>query len=574
MKVLGINDTHDAGIALIEDGRVLFAINQERVDRIKLSFGFPMASIDAMMNELGMTSLESIDFVALSRTYGKFAEESTKPDFFQDLQNLTKPRRILNRISKIGSPFFRSSLGTKFIKTAVGGWHINNDRELKVMNILKGNGFKGKIVNLDHHLCHAASAVFSCPSELFNEKSLVVTMDAMGDGLSGTVYIAEKGKLKKIHEINQFNSLAMYYSYVTQICGFVPIRHEGKITGLAAYGKPVYLKMFEDMINYKKGSIYNFLGLQHEPAIKAIRNKIGNYKREDLAASIQIHCENVVTKFIDYWINKTKIQNVLVAGGLFANVKINQRINEMPRVNNFFVHQNMGDGGTGFGAGALKCFGESRIYEPPRKDVYFGQGYTNEQIEEELKKFKVKYKKYRFIEKEIARLLCKGKVIARFNGKMEYGPRALGNRTIMYHTKDPSVNAWLNKRLNRTEFMPFAPVTLYEEAEKCYKNMKGAKYSARFMTITFDCTDFMKRKSPAVVHVDGTARPQLIDKDSNPSYRKILEEYYKITKIPSLVNTSFNMHEEPIVCSPSDAIRSFQSGHLDYLAIGDFLVKN
>jgi carbamoyltransferase len=157
---------------------------------------------------------------------------------------------------------------------------------------------------------------------------------------------------------------------------------------------------------------------------------------------------------------------------------------------------------------------------------------------------------------------------------MEYGPRALGNRSILYQTKDRTVNDWLNKRLKRTEFMPFAPVTLKEYASQCYKNVGGAESAAKFMTITFDCTDWMKKHCPAVVHIDGTARPQLIDKKANPSYYRILDEYRKLTGIPSIVNTSFNMHEEPIVCSPDDALRSFRDGGLDYLAIGSFLIEH
>ena len=156
---------------------------------------------------------------------------------------------------------------------------------------------------------------------------------------------------------------------------------------------------------------------------------------------------------------------------------------------------------------------------------------------------------------------------------MEYGPRSLGNRSILYHTKDPSVNQWLNERLNRTEFMPFAPATLNEEREKCYKNIQGAEYTSRFMTITFDCTDWMLETSPAAVHVDGTARPQLVSEESNESFYKIIKEYHKLTGIPSVINTSFNMHEEPIVCTPADAIKAFMQGHLDYLAIGNYLVK-
>jgi carbamoyltransferase len=157
---------------------------------------------------------------------------------------------------------------------------------------------------------------------------------------------------------------------------------------------------------------------------------------------------------------------------------------------------------------------------------------------------------------------------------MEYGPRALGNRSILYHAREPEVNQWLNQRLGRTEFMPFAPATLYEKRADCYRNVDGADYAAQFMTVTFDCTESMKKDSPAAVHVDGTARPQLVTAQSNPSFYRIISEYYRLSGIPSVINTSFNMHEEPIVCTPEDAIRAFLQGNLDYLAIGPFLVAH
>jgi len=155
---------------------------------------------------------------------------------------------------------------------------------------------------------------------------------------------------------------------------------------------------------------------------------------------------------------------------------------------------------------------------------------------------------------------------------MEYGPRALGNRSILYQATDPTVNDWLNERLNRTEFMPFAPASLFEDRHKCYKNVGENFFPAMFMTITFDCTEELKRTCPAVVHIDSTARPQLVTENSNPSFYKIIKEYKKRTGLLSIINTSFNMHEEPIVCTPFDAIRAFNLGHLDYLAMSDFLV--
>jgi len=173
----------------------------------------------------------------------------------------------------------------------------------------------------------------------------------------------------------------------------------------------------------------------------------------------------------------------------------------------------------------------------------------------------------------VARHIHDGKVVARFDGRMEYGPRALGNRSILYHGRETEVNHWLNKRLGRTEFMPFAPVTLWEKRGDCYRGLAGAEHTAQFMTITFDCTEAMHKGCPAAVHVDGTARPQLIKRETNPGYYDILVEYEKLSGLPSIINTSFNMHEEPIVCTPQDGVRAFLDGKLDGLAIGGFFVE-
>ncbi len=239
----------------------------------------------------------------------------------------------------------------------------------------------------------------------------------------------------------------------------------------------------------------------------------------------------------------------------------------------------MSDVGQAFGAALRAHHNELKraggYLRPFRlKDVYLGSSYTDAEIERALEDSALEYRRVDAIEAEIARLLADRRVVARFDGRMEYGPRALGNRSILFHAQDPKVNDWLNARLDRTEFMPFAPSVLMEDRAEYFLRTEGAEYTAEFMTITFDCTDKMKRLCPAVVHVDGTARPQFVTEAANPRYYRIIKEYKKITGISVILNTSFNMHEEPIVCSPDDAIRSFLRGHLDYLAIGNWLVKH
>jgi carbamoyltransferase len=317
----------------------------------------------------------------------------------------------------------------------------------------------------------------------------------------------------------------------------------------------------------------------------------------DLAASIQQHCERIALAYVrDHMRHCSKssgtLRDVAIAGGLFANVRINQKLYEMDGVDRLWVHPGMSDMGLAVGAALALCVrnrntgGNTGGTPVPQhmaqmawdreviRGVYYGPGYSAEEIERELERRDLGFTRPAEIEAEIARLLADGYVVARFNGRMEYGPRALGNRSILYQPTETSVNDWLNKRLRRTEFMPFAPSTLFEYAGECYRDHEGAQDAARFMTITFDCTDQMRKTCHGVVHVDGTARPQLVRKEENPSYYQIIDEFRRLTGVPTIINTSFNMHEEPIVCSPADAIRAFQLGHLDYLAIGDFLVPS
>ena len=287
--------------------------------------------------------------------------------------------------------------------------------------------------------------------------------------------------------------------------------------------------------------------------------------------------EEIASQYIQYWLRQTRQSNIALAGGLFANVKINQRVHEIPGVQSIFIHPAMSDEGLSVGAALTLNYLHSN--DPASLDrrcfdhVYLGPDYTEADISQALETAAVEYSYHPNIEEEIARLIAEGYVVARFAGRMEYGPRALGNRSILYRPDDPSVNDWLNKNLKRTEFMPFAPSTLAEDADEYYLGLAGARDAARYMTITFECSQAMRQTCPGVVHVDNTARPQLVSAQDNPGYYKILKAFKERTGVSSIINTSFNIHEEPIVCTPADAIRAFKIGHLDFLAIGPFLAK-
>jgi carbamoyltransferase len=427
-------------------------------------------------------------------------------------------------------------------------------------------GIKHKLKRIEHHSSHAANAYYTSGYS----DALIVTLDGYGSGLAGSVSVGRDGKIERLHGVEFPHSLGTFYESVTSGLGFQPSRHEGKIVGLAAYGDPAILK---DVLLTRFDVEPGNFRIRESNNLYFARMLSAQFPKIDVAAAYQHVLERVATMYVAHYLEQTGLRKLVLSGGVVANVKLNQRLREIRGVESVFIHPNMGDGGCGTGAALLEFVGRPELNEPIGS-VFLGPSFDDAAIAEALTKAMLPFTRYTPIEPKIAGLIAAGKVVARFDGRMEYGPRALGNRSILYHAMEPAVNQWLNQRLGRTEFMPFAPATLMEHRHDCYLNIDGCEHAATFMTMTFDCTEKMKQTSPAAVHVDGTARPQLVSAESNPSFYKVLKEYHALTGIPSVINTSFNMHEEPIVCTPDDAIRAFLQGNLDYLAIGSCLVEH
>jgi len=280
----------------------------------------------------------------------------------------------------------------------------------------------------------------------------------------------------------------------------------------------------------------------------------------------------MVCDLVTEWVGKTGISKLTLAGGVFANVKLNQRILELECVDNIYIQPNMGDGGLALGA-ALVAHSENNGGLTPRflESLYLGPDISSDDASREFDSAGIPYTRPENTAKTVAGLLAQGKVVARAAGRMEYGPRALGNRTVFASCSDPTINQWLNDRLQRTEFMPFAPIILESHAAEYFPAWRPDHVTARFMTITYDASDVAKQNIPAAIHVDGTARPQVLRQADNPEVHAILTEYHALTGIPAVINTSLNMHEEPIVCSAGDAVRAFKLGRLDALLCADLL---
>jgi len=603
MKVLGISPLDkDSTVSIVEDGNILFAAGEERFTRVKQQSGFPRLALEKALayTGLSMSDFDQVCYPFLTaeneqKLFSKNLEDekefiksfeptdlgpqikealSRVPDRSEAIHGLTHPNALMEK-SFLYNSYYSMTGATKIASNTMAlkasrQWGENAKESFQhwqkeLTDGMASVGWSGPIKRMDHHLSHAANS-FLCSGF---DRALCVTLDGYGTGLAGSISEGRDGKIHRLHGLPFPNSLGTLYEHVTSSLGFKPSRHEGKIVGLASYGDPSILG---DILLSRIQQTPGDFRIYEANNVFFSRYLASKFPKIDVAAAYQYVLEKVATDYIRHWVQKTGIDTIVLSGGVTANVKLNQRIFEIEGVNHIFVYPNMGDGGCGTGAALYHSWQGGA--KPSMDNSYMGPDYSESEIEAALKAEGLEYQRPEHLAKEVAELIHKGNVVARFDGRMEYGPRALGNRTIMYHAREPEVNQWLNKRLGRTEFMPFAPVTLYEAREKCYHNIKGAEHAAEFMTITFDCTDFMKENCPAAVHVDNTARPQLIQRHVNPGYYDILKEYEKISGIPSLINTSFNMHEEPIVSSPEDGVRAFLQGALDYLAIGPFLVKH
>lgn len=554
---LGISSLDcDSTVTIIKDGKIIYAAQEERFTRVKQQKGFPYLAIQNAFDYLGIT-IDQIEDIS----YGWFDPEIEKKMYKQS------GSKVIHYTGWFKRPILATLRNRlNFIRrTYLIGKECRNS-DLQLQKGLKDIGYKKELKRFHHQDCHAASAHFTSGFE----KSLIFTFDGYGSGSCGGVFIGEGSQVTPIHYINSIQSIGNMYGRVTKALGFIPNRHEGKVLGLAAYGDPekYYELIMQDFELTEDGYAY-FNAI--DPLI--YKNIFKTGKKEDLAASFQKVLETIAVHVVKIYVNKYNIKKVCLAGGVAANVKMNQRIMEISNVEELYIHPGMSDCGIGTGAALLSANLASPIKPYKLDHVFFGPDFTDVEMKDAVNQFDFHYEQLEEIEIKIAELLAEGKVVGRFTGKMEYGPRALCHRTIFAPTQDSGINKWLNKRLNRTEFMPFAPVTLDYMADKMYINIEKVRYTSKFMTTTVDCTDEMKKLSPAAVHIDGTARPQLVNATDNPSAFKVLEKYFQLTGTPSLVNTSYNMHEEPIICTPYDAVKAFKDGRLDYLALGNFLLK-
>ena len=562
-RIIGMGG-HDleSSAVLLEDGKIISAIQEERLNRQKNCGGFPYQAINYILKENNL-NIEDIDNIVypFTKDYIFFRNEvlsnlSKRP--FQTLKNFNLFKKSLNYRQKR--------------KDAFNG-------ELQTVFSHKFNLSAKKINFFDHHKCHFATGHFTSG---FNS-SVGLVIDLEGDGESTTGWKYENNEIKKIMSFGYPNSLGIFYNRFTQYLGF-KTHDEYKVMGLAAYGKPKYQKEIEtiliktsdgyelnqDYFNpftgyYFNDKLYELLG----PAYPNHDNV--DDRMTDIACSIQKVFEDTVIHLAKILKSKTNIDNFVMAGGCSLNSKANGVILNKKIFKNFHIPASAGDSGVALGAAYLQYSKDNNLFNSNKVTIdYFGPKYDDFEIEKELKKSLVHYEKVNDVHKVCAELLANNLIIGWFQGRMEYGPRSLGNRAILADARSMDMKDKVNNAIKfREAFRPFAPICLDEYKDKYFK----MSTSSNFMTFTVNVKSDKKNLIPAIVHEDGTSRVQTVDENSNKLLYSLLHEYNKITGIPVLMNTSFNVNGEPIVCSPIDAIKTFFISGIDVLIMNNYVVK-
>ncbi len=553
MYTIGINAVfHDSAACIIKDGVLLAAAEEERFTHIKhgkrpvpfSTWELPYHAIDYCLQTAGI-HLKDVDHFAYS--------------FDPSLINKNNGTTIYGKWDNLFAQYIKEA---PFMLVDGYPHHLQ-----KSFVGAKAEPQKWHYVN--HHLAHAASAFLCSPYS----SAAVMTIDGRGEEVSTSYYRGKGNELDKIGEVMIPNSLGLLYEAVTTHLGFLHSSDEYKVMALASYGKPVYLNEFRSMIKVKNDGTYTIddYKLEERFGAKRLRDEAFGEKHFNIAHSLQKVVEETVLKLANWLHETTGENNLCLAGGVALNCVANAVIRDHSPFTNIWVQPASGDDGTALGA-ALWVDAQQRK-EGGKKFImnhcYWGPEYDDKEIEAFLQWTKVPYKKMDDVAKETAQILAQNKIIGWYQGRMEFGPRALGARSILASPIDESMQAKLNEIKDREDFRPVAPVVLEEDAKEWFEE---AEYSP-FMLFVYNVKEDKADKIPAVRHVDGTARIQTINAKQHPLYHGLLTEFKKLTGVPVLVNTSFNTRGEPIVCTPRDAVECFWTSPFDALVIGSFLLE-
>ncbi len=567
MKVLGFGGPffhHDPAAAIVIDGKVIAAAEEERFVREKHAIVKPcLGSIEFCLKQTGIAS-KDIDAVAFSWSFDAFNRKKWQ---YAAKTLLSEPSRAYKAIAKSR----KQCAGVK----------------KSVFDILKH--FKidlptERVFFVEHHISHAASAYLLSGYE----EAAIMSIDGSGEYTSTLFAKGAGGRIDKIKEIDLPDSLGRFYSTMTAYLGFDPNDGEYKLMGMAPYGDPSKIDLSDiiscDGKTFKTNPeyVWPIRSRRYDKNAmipKKLVERFGPPRKGDgleepyihIAAATQKIFEDIVIKLMNFHLGQAlrDTGNLTFAGGCALNVSLNRKLVENPLVKNIFVQPASHDAGTSLGAAVYVAAMLGDKIEP-MKHVYLGPDYSKKEIESALLGADISYTISADIEREVASLLAEGLVVGWFQGRMEFGPRALGNRSILGNPTIPGTSDRINEMVKfREKWRPFCPSILREHA----REIIGMDIDAPFMTLSFAVTKEWKSRIPEVVHVDGTMRPQTVSHGDNPRFYKLIKLFFGHTGVPVLINTSLNRRGEPMVCSPEDAVNMYLGSGLDHLAIGDYLVS-
>lgn len=570
MFTLGINAAfHDSSACIIKNGQLLAAAEEERFTQIKhgkrpipfSAYELPFHAIHYCLEIAGI-HLNDVDHVAYSfDPYLLLQEEKGKPKIEIPLEPgmETGP----SKWTSPWDPLFLSSIVNAPGQLLDGYPHHLQKR-------FKGTRHhKQQWHFVEHHIAHAASAYYPSPFK----SAAVLTLDGRGE-IATTTYNLGKGKeLIRIGQVNMPHSLGLLYERVTSYLGFLHSSDEYKVMALASYGRPVFVSDFRNMIRLEEHGQYTIDNERLEERFGPARLKNDPFTQHhfNIAHSLQYVLEEVVLELVHWLHRQTGEENLCMAGGVALNCVLNARIRDRGPFKNIWVQPASGDAGTSLGAAIWTDLQEqktaSQNYE--MHHAYWGPGYSDEEIEKFLQWAKLPYRKLKNIAEETADILLQDKIIGWFQGRMEFGPRALGSRSILASPINASMQARLNEVKDREDFRPVAPVVLEEDAPEWFENAD----SSPFMLFVHQVKEEKAARIPAVRHIDGTARIQTVNKQQHEKYYDLLKAFKQKTGVPVLVNTSFNTLGKPIVCTPRDAVECFWSSPFDALVMGSYLIE-
>ena len=577
MYTLGINAVyHDCAACLVHDGKVVAAVEEERFTKVKhgkrplpfTTWQLPFHAIDYCLKEAGI-ALTDVDHVAYS-----YAPALLLGDRIDDA-TITLPlepsRHPAGEWLSPWDPLFLSSIVNAPRQLASGAPHHLQAR-------FRGARHDGpyRWHFIEHHLAHEASAFLAAPYR----RAAVLTMDGRGEAATTSYGLYEDGEYRRLKQVNLPHSLGLLYEEVTTYLGFLHSSDEYKVMALASYGDPVHAELFNDVLQYVGDGDYRVKKVTWEERLGPARPRNAPFEKRhmDIARSLQLALEETVLKMVGWLHGQTGADTLCMAGGVALNCVMNARVRDESGFSDVWVQPAAGDSGTALGAALWVDLQEraARDGKPARcwqmDHAFLGPAYGDDEIEAFLQQARLPYRRVDDIAEAAAELLAQNKVIGWFQGRMEFGPRALGARSILASPVEASMQNHLNLIKDREDFRPVAPVVLEEDAGKWFKGFKPGDV-APFMVFVYDVLPDKADRIPAVRHVDGTARVQTINRSQNAPYYDLINAFKRRTDVPVLINTSFNTRGEPVVCTPRDAVESYMTTPLDALAIGSFILE-